>query len=279
MDVAERRVPLNRERVLRAAVELADRTGLDTLSMRNLAQELGVVPMALYKHVANKDELLDGMVDTVIASITSAPVSITSAPVSITSVPVPITPAPVSVGSAPVPVTSAQVSVSPAPATIVASSVDPVLAKGEPAAGEGWKGAVRQRILGARQALLRHPWAWRVIHSRTDPSPAMLAYLDSVIGLFLAGGFSPDQTHHIVHALGTRMLGYTQDLFNDSQPAPPEVQLAMARAMADRYPSLATMAAAAAHDESSVVGSGCDDQFEFEFALNLLLDGFDRLPR
>ncbi|GLW27360.1 TetR/AcrR family transcriptional regulator [Actinoplanes regularis] len=272
MDVAERRVPLNRERVLRAAVELADRTGLDTLSMRNLAQELGVVPMALYKHVANKDELLDGMVDTVIASITPAPVPVTSAPVPVTSAPVPV-------GSAPVPVTPAQVSVSSAPAKIVASSLDPVLAKGEPAAGEGWKGAVRQRILGARQALLRHPWAWRLIHSRTDPSPAMLAYLDSVIGLFLAGGFSPDQTHHIVHALGTRMLGYTQDLFNDSQPAPPEVQLAMARAMADRYPSLATMAAAAAHDESSVVGSGCDDQFEFEFALNLLLDGFDRLPR
>src|SRR5262252_3405407 len=46
-----------------------DRGGIDTLSMRNLAGELGVVPMALYKHVADKDELLDGMVDLVFAEI------------------------------------------------------------------------------------------------------------------------------------------------------------------------------------------------------------------
>ncbi|KUL23780.1 TetR/AcrR family transcriptional regulator C-terminal domain-containing protein [Actinoplanes awajinensis] len=218
MDVAERRVPLNRDRVLRAAVELADRTGIDALSMRNLAQELGVVPMALYKHVANKDELLDGMVDTVVAAI------------------------------------------------------------GTSAAGDGWKTAVRSRILGARTALLRHPWAWRVIDSRTTPTPAVLAYLDSIIGLFLAGGFSPDQTHHIVHALGTRMLGYTQELFNDSPASSPAAQREAARLMAPTFPNLAIMALAAAHDESSVVGSGCDDQFEFEFALNLLLDGFDHLP-
>src|SRR5687767_13602639 len=66
---APSRTPLNTERVLRAAVALADERGVDSLSMRNLAQELGVVPMALYKHVANKDELLDGMVDVVIGEI------------------------------------------------------------------------------------------------------------------------------------------------------------------------------------------------------------------
>ncbi|GAA4600472.1 AcrR family transcriptional regulator [Actinoplanes octamycinicus] len=219
MDVAERRVPLNRERVLLAAVDLADRTGLDALSMRNLAQELGVVPMALYKHVANKDELLDGMVDTVVAGIPAA---------------------------------------SPA--------------------GD-WKTAVRERILGARRALLRHPWAWRVINSRTDPTPAMLAHLDAVIGLFLTGGFTPDQVHHFIHTLGTRLLGYTPELFNDATPLPPEAQLEMARAMAPRFPNLALMAMSAAHEAATVVGSGCDDQFEFEFALDLLLDGFDRLPR
>ena len=62
-----RRVPLNRERVLRAAVALADEVGIAAVSMRRLAQQLGVVPMALYKHVADKDELLDGMVDVVIS--------------------------------------------------------------------------------------------------------------------------------------------------------------------------------------------------------------------
>ena len=56
---------LNRDSVLAGAVALADRAGMEGLTMRTLAQELGVVPMALYKHVANKDELIDGMVDIV----------------------------------------------------------------------------------------------------------------------------------------------------------------------------------------------------------------------
>ena len=60
---------LNRTRVLHAAIALADQTGLEAFSMRGLAQELGVVPMALYKHVANKDELLDGIVDIVFSEI------------------------------------------------------------------------------------------------------------------------------------------------------------------------------------------------------------------
>jgi AcrR family transcriptional regulator len=64
-----RRAPLSKARVLQAAVALADEVGLEAFSMRGLAQELGVVPMALYKHVANKEELLDGMVDIVFSEI------------------------------------------------------------------------------------------------------------------------------------------------------------------------------------------------------------------
>lgn len=63
------RKPLSRARVLQAAVALADGAGLEAFSMRALAQQLGVVPMALYKHFANKDELLDGMVDIVFSEI------------------------------------------------------------------------------------------------------------------------------------------------------------------------------------------------------------------
>ncbi len=63
------RKPLSKARVLRAAVALADNAGLEAFSMRGLAQELGVVPMALYKHVANRDALLDGMVDIVFSEI------------------------------------------------------------------------------------------------------------------------------------------------------------------------------------------------------------------
>ena len=66
---APRRERLNRTRVLHSAIELADQTGFDGLSMRKLAEQLGVVPMALYKHVADKDELLDGMVDLVFAEV------------------------------------------------------------------------------------------------------------------------------------------------------------------------------------------------------------------
>ena len=64
-DPSARRPRLNRDAVLRAGVELADQVGIDGFTMRTLAEELGVVPMALYKHVANKQELLEGMVDLV----------------------------------------------------------------------------------------------------------------------------------------------------------------------------------------------------------------------
>ncbi|KIS28916.1 TetR family transcriptional regulator [Arthrobacter sp. SPG23] len=218
---ATRRVPLNRDRVLTAAVVLADEAGIESLSMRRLAQELGVVPMALYKHVANKEELLDGMVDVLVAEI------------------------------------------------------DP------PVSDAGWKNAVRLRVLSARRSLLRHPWARQVLESRSARTPAVLGYMDSFIGMFLAGGFSVDLTHHVMHALGSRMWGFTQELFDDSagaapvEPAP-EIQAAMLQEMAKRYPNILRVAMAAEHDDGSVVSQGCDDQFEFEFALDLLLDGFER---
>jgi AcrR family transcriptional regulator len=214
---AVRRAPLSRDRVLRAAVALADQAGIQALSMRNLAQELNVVPMALYKHVANKEQLLDGMVDVIVGEI------------------------------------------------------DP------PASGTDWKSAIRQRILSARRALLRHSWASRVIESRPNPTPVVLDYLNSIIGMFRAGGFSLDLTHHVMHALGSRMWGFTQELFPTSPNLDPQAQAVMLREMAARYPHIVEMATAGTHDEASVVGQGCDDQSEFEFALDLLLDGFERL--
>jgi AcrR family transcriptional regulator len=63
------REPLSRERALRVAMALADRGGIDTLTMRKLAEELGVEAMSLYHHVPNKDAILDGMVDLVFAEI------------------------------------------------------------------------------------------------------------------------------------------------------------------------------------------------------------------
>lgn len=66
---AKPKVPLSRERALVAAVALADREGIGALTMRKLADELGVEAMSLYHHVANKEEILDGMVDMVFAEI------------------------------------------------------------------------------------------------------------------------------------------------------------------------------------------------------------------
>lgn len=63
------RTPLSRERVLRAAADLADEHGIDALTMRSLGQRLGVEAMSLYNHVANKDDLLDGIVDLVVGEI------------------------------------------------------------------------------------------------------------------------------------------------------------------------------------------------------------------
>ena len=66
---AHPRVPLTRDRALAAAVALADAEGIGSLTMRKLAQELGVEAMSLYHHVANKDEILDGMVELVFGEI------------------------------------------------------------------------------------------------------------------------------------------------------------------------------------------------------------------
>ena len=63
------RSPLSRERIVEAAVALADSGGFESLSMRKLAEELDTAPMSLYRHVANKEELLDGMIDVVFGEI------------------------------------------------------------------------------------------------------------------------------------------------------------------------------------------------------------------
>ncbi|HYZ12403.1 MAG TPA: TetR/AcrR family transcriptional regulator C-terminal domain-containing protein [Actinomycetota bacterium] len=216
------REPLSRERILGTAVALADESGVDSLSMRRIAQELGVVPMALYKHVANKEELLDGLVDAVI------------------------------------------------------DEIEP------PIAGDDWKTTMRERILSARRALLRHPWASQVIESRAEPTPTVIGYIDSMMGIFLRGGFSVDLMHHAMHVMGSRILGFSQELFDDTASVPEDEALAMWTQMAEAYPNIATLVGAVSggeieHEEESIVGGGCDDQFEFEFALDLILDGLERL--
>jgi hypothetical protein len=83
-----------------------------------------------------------------------------------------------------------------------------------------------------------------------------------------------DLTHHALHALGTRALGFTHEPWDDSQPLPDLSFLV--RQMAGEYPNIAAMLEGVSHDADSTLG-WCDDKFEFEFALDLLLDGLERL--
>src|SRR5437762_7393792 len=116
-----------------------------------------------------------------------------------------------------------------------------------PVRGTDWKTAVRQRILSARRALLRHPWASRVIESRTSATPVVLDYMESMIEMFRAGGLSINLTHHVMHTIGSRLLGFTQELFDDSQSVDPEMRVVMIREMGRKYPYIAEIASAASH--------------------------------
>jgi len=137
-----------------------------------------------------------------------------------------------------------------------------------------WKTSLRQTVMSARMVLVRHPWAPRVIESRTNPSPATFQYFESVIGILRAGGFSVDMTHHALHVLGSRVLGFTQELFKDSDElaAGPEAA-AMFTQLADKFPYMTEMAMAVSHEGAL---GGCDDDAEFEFALDLILDGLEK---
>ena len=219
------RPPLSRARVLRGAVDLADDGGIEALTMRNLAQTLGVEAMSLYYHVANKEALLDGVVDLVVGEINEA--------------------------------------------------VDELAG---PDPRQDWKEAMRRRILTARKVMLRHKWAPPVIEHRSSMSPQVLRYHDGLLGIFIEGGFSYDLAHHAMHALGSRALGFTQELFQPDDDAGEDADREMFQEMASQLPHLVGMLAEISHDDPSEATLGwCDDQTEFEFGLDLLLDGLDQL--
>ncbi|MDQ0895056.1 TetR/AcrR family transcriptional regulator [Agromyces ramosus] len=218
---AERRTPLTRARVLQTAVDLADTAGIDALTIRRLAEQLGVEPMSLYYHLPNKGAILDGIVDLVFTEVEAA------------------------AGGFAVPETDA-----------------------------AWKSGLRARILAARTVMLRHPWAPGVLDSRADLGLTTARYVDSVVGTLRSGGLSYDLIHHAMHALGSRMFGFSQEL---GEPDDASADAAAMEQMAAHVPHLAAMLAVVRHvDPDSTLG-WCDDQFEFEFGLDLILDGLERL--
>ena len=223
MDIAEKpRLPLSRDRVLRAALALADERGIEALTMRSLGQELGVEAMSLYNHVDNKDAVLDGLVELVVGEILDA------------------------------------------------------VADERLSGPAEWKAVTRRRILAAREVMLRHRWAPKVLESRKQMPAVAMKYYDGMVGLMFEGGFSADLVHHAMHAFGSRSLGFSQELYEEADDVPAETVALMARQMSAEYPNLAEMLKVVTHDADTTLG-WCDDQFEFEFGLDLLLDGLERL--
>lgn len=206
--------PLTPERIVETAIAMADRDGLDGLSMRRLGAELGVDPMSAYHHVRDKDRLLALMLDAVVAGI-------------------------------------------------------------RPVRDGEWTDALRGTLLEARSTMLRHPWAAKVLAAGVEPTPAVIAHVDAVVGIMRAGGLSLSLAHHALHVLGSRILGFSQDLFDDAAEPRPDAAAreAQALAWADTLPHIAELARAADHDGGL---GGCDDDEEFAFAIDLIIDGLAR---
>jgi AcrR family transcriptional regulator len=211
---AESRTPLSRDRVLRAAVAFADESGIATLTMRKLGEALGVEAMSLYNHVANKGDLLDGMIDLVFSEIDL------------------------------------------------------------PSGGAGWKAAMRRRAVSARQALSRHPWAIGLMESRTSPGPATLRHHDAVLGSLRQGGFPVALAAHAFSVLDSYIYGFAlQEAtlpFEAGEETADLAQMIMARFTAGEYPYLTELTV------EHVLQPGYDYGHEYEFGLDLILDGLER---
>jgi AcrR family transcriptional regulator len=208
------RTALSKERVLRAAVALADESGIESLSMRKLAQALGVEAMSLYHYVAKKDEILDGIVDLVVTEFDVPP-----------------------------------------------QDTD-------------WKEALRRSAISAHEALARHPWACNLMMS-AGPSPARLRYMESLLATLRKAGFSADLTHHAYHALDSHIVGFTMWAVSFQFDTTEDLAALGANFLrtlpVDQYPYLAE------HVEQHLAETDDEDKSEFEFGLDLILDGLERL--
>ncbi len=205
------RVPLSRDRVLLSAVTIADEDGLESLTMRRLAESLGVEAMSLYYHVDNKDDILDGMVDIAFAEI---------------DVP----------------------------------SDDP-----------DWMNSMRRRAISVRDVLKRHPWAIKLMQSRTNPGPATLEHHDAVLG---TSGFSIEMTAYAISVMDAYICGFVlqeTSLPFDTFEEVAEIAGAILEAFpTDAYPHLAELTV------EHVLQPGYTYSDEFVFGLDLILDGLER---
>lgn len=212
---AAKRAPLTRERVLQAAIRLADDEGIDALSMRRLGQELGVEAMTLYYHVPNKEAILAGIVDMVVAEIDL------------------------------------------------------------PRPGDDWKAAIKATAISAQRVFARHRWAASLVLS-SEPSAARLRYMNAVLGTFRQAGFSPALTDHAYHAVDSHVMGFTLWLVGMSLPDEDADMASLAAQFLSRIPS-DELPFLVEHVEQHLKPRDPADKAEFEFGLDLILDGLERL--
>jgi hypothetical protein len=137
-----------------------------------------------------------------------------------------------------------------------------------------WKTAMRERAISARDALLRHPWAPSLMLSRAKPGPATLRHHDSVIGSLRAAGFTLVMAAHAVSVMDGYIYGFVLQQVNLLLHTPEQVAEVgedMLRQLAGEYPHLAEMIT------DHAMKPGYDYSDEFEFGLDLILDGLERL--
>jgi AcrR family transcriptional regulator len=208
-----KRVPLSRDRVLRAALELADEGGIGALTMQQIGRRLGVEAMSLYRHVRNKDDILDGIVDLVFAEIEL------------------------------------------------------------PADRSNWRTVLRARSISTRAALRRHPWAITLMESRMAPGPANLRSHDEMLAVLLDAGFSAAMATHASNLVDSYVLGFalqeTNFPFSNAEELAAVGEQMLAQVPADQYPNLVRVS-------GELLASGFDYRDEFEFGLDLILDGIER---
>ena len=216
-------VRLSRDRIVRAAVDLADAEGLDGLSMRRLAEELEAAPMALYRHVAHKDDLIDGMIDVVFSELDFP-------------------------------------------------------------TGSGWRTAMHERARGMRQALLRHPWAVGLMEAGTPGLESFRHHNATMRCLREDAGLPFPMAVHAYNVMDSYIYGFALQEktlpFTDSAEAVEEGQrrqtateaIITPEAFAEAFPFLADIA-------QQLTANPYDFDAEFEFGLELVLDGIERLRK
>ena len=147
---------------------------------------------------------------------------------------------------------------------------------GDAAAGaEDWDEAVTRRCLTARVVMLRHPWARGVITAHETIPPNSFVIYEKLVATLVGAGFSYDLAHSAIHALGSMVLGFAQELFDPGPGGEEAMSVAAMDVVAVGMPHLAAMAQVGLHDTAGKLAT-CDTQAEFEFSLSLVLDGLGR---